>query len=120
MVIFKSIVKTLKYSCFIMVIYTMICNPYFIQNTLYITIEYIPWLTESVFYYANTIKEGESGSSLSLHTIEATKDAKMTASGKFWKESDGSSEPLISWQEAIAVSRILCAAWYIVRTLFGL
>lgn len=119
MLIFKSIVKTLKYSCFIMIIYTMICNPYFIQNTLYIIIEYIPWLTESVFYYTNTIKEGESGSSLSLHIIEATKDAKMTASEKYWKTFDESNEPLISWQEAIAVSRVLCAAWYIVRIFSG-
>ena len=113
------IFKTLKYSCFIMVIYVMTCNPYLIQNTLYILIEYIPWLTESIFYHANIIKENESASSLSLHFIENTKNVEITeANEKWWKEFDESREPFITYKQSYILIVILGGIWIVVRTYY--
>ena len=78
MLIFKSICKTLRYSFCIIVLYTIICNPNFIQYASHILIEYFPQLVNELEpSHFNLIKEDNSGAYQSSRTASAIQNAKI-------------------------------------------
>lgn len=61
MTFFKFLIKILTYSYLMIAICIILCSPYFVSNTIYIVIEYTPWLVESIFDYINLAKGGGGG-----------------------------------------------------------
>lgn len=54
-----TLIKAFTYAYIVLVVYTMLCNPYFIQYIIGLTEKYIPWLMielESSFSYVHIVK----------------------------------------------------------------